>query len=128
MAGCKATDGYIVIAYQYKQYKAHRIAWYIKTGEIPDFQIDHKDLDKSNNSWSNLRKATPILNNANKIVQKNSLTGIKGVGYRSDINKWSARIGYQNKVIWLGYHSTQEGAENAYKEKAKELFGDFAHF
>lgn len=98
----------------------------MKTGEIPDFPVDHKDMDKSNNKWDNLRKATSLLNNANTEAQKNSLTGVKGVWYRSDINKWSARIGYQNKVIWLGYHSTQEGAQNAYREKAKELFGDFA--
>lgn len=126
MAGCKTEQGYVVIRFNGKAYKAHRIAWYLKTGEIPKYEIDHKDQVKCNNSWDNLRLATPTQNAANTVAQKNSITGIKGVGYRKDIDKWTARIGFDNKVIWLGFHKTQEGARRAYEEKAIELFGDFA--
>lgn len=127
-AGCIIGVGYITIRFNKKTYKAHRVAWYLKTGEIPDTDIDHKDQIKSNNSWTNLRKATNAQNQMNTSARKNSITGIKGVGYRKDVNKWTARIGFEDKVIWLGFHDTLEGAKCAYKEKAIELYGDFASF
>ena len=64
-AGSLLTCGYWRIRYGGEEYQAHRLAWLFMTGEWPNGPIDHHDLNKLNNSWSNLRLATPSLNNAN---------------------------------------------------------------
>jgi hypothetical protein len=47
--------GYIRLAIDGRSYFAHRIAWVIMKGEWPQFEVDHRDEDKSNNRWKNLR-------------------------------------------------------------------------
>jgi hypothetical protein len=42
--------------------------------------------------------------------------------------KYEARIGFQNKSIYLGLFHTPEEAHKAYCDKADELFGEFANF
>ena len=87
--------------------------------------IDHIDGDKMNNQRSNLRKATYAENMANLGVRKDSVTQIKGVTKKGD--KWRARIQHQGKQYDLGTYDSVKEASKAYKEKAIELFGDFAN-
>ncbi len=56
IAGCKDFQDYIVININYKQYKAHRLAWLYMEGEFPKHPICHKDKNCSNNRWENLQE------------------------------------------------------------------------
>lgn len=58
------------------QYYEHRLAWFYVTGKWPADLIDHSDLDKGNNPFSNLREA----NNSEKYVQHQML-GTKSCGH-----------------------------------------------
>src|SRR5215472_5251203 len=51
-----------------RSYLAHRLAWLYVTGEWPKGQIDHIDLDATNNRWVNLRAADNGKNGANRKV------------------------------------------------------------
>ena len=101
-------------------YRAHRLAWFYMTGNWPKEQIDHINLNKSDNRWINLREATQKQNSANCPVKRTSKSGIKCVSQRG--KKWRVKIGNR----WLGTFSTAEEASAAYQKAAKEAFGEFA--
>ena len=72
-------DGYLILKIKGKQYKAHRVAWFLYYGEFPSLEIDHIDRDRSNNRKSNLRVADRVLNTNNTHIHKNKDTGVIGV-------------------------------------------------
>lgn len=115
--------GYVVIKIDRVQYLAHRLAWLYMTGEWPENEIDHKDLNKSNNKWENLREANRQENNRNRRMPKNNTTGFKGVYKVRD--KYIARIQHNGIKFNLGTYGTKEEAFAAYKIKADELHKEY---
>jgi len=68
IAGAK--QKYIRIKLLDEFWNAHRLAWFIMTKQDPKhLMIDHKDRDKYNNSFSNLRLATNSENQFNRQKQ-----------------------------------------------------------
>ena len=92
-----------------------------------DKQIDHRNLNKLDNRRSNLRIASLSQNNMNRPTQCNNKSGIKGVCWATRDNKWLAAIQFQGKKISIGYFNDKDKAAQAYAEKARELFGEFAY-
>lgn len=127
-AGSLRVRGDITIRVEGIEYKSHRLAWFYMTGEWPKDQIDHKDLVRSHNWWTNLRLANNSQNNANRRVRSDSSTGVKGVirNPRSKINPYHARIRVGGKVKILGQFATIEAASDAYAIAAERVFGEFA--
>src|SRR6266852_2833677 len=78
-AGRIDAKGYIIIEINGKSYRAHRLAWFYMTGKWPEDEIDHKDLNKSNNAWLNIREATNQQNKYNRSPTIKNKLGIKGV-------------------------------------------------
>jgi hypothetical protein len=62
-AGCLMQTGYISISYKGVAFLAHRIAWIMSTGELPDV-IDHKNGKRDDNRIANLRSCTLSENQA----------------------------------------------------------------
>lgn len=118
--------GYVEIGINLKKYKAHRLAWFYMTGEWPKHYIDHKDRNKVNNKWENLREATKFQNQWNTKLSKNNRTGFKGVKFSQ--GKYAAGITVAGKGIYLGSRATPEEAHELYKEAALKYFGEFARF
>ena len=66
-AGTKLKSGNWQICYKKGGYMAHRIIWFLHTGEDPlEQEIDHIDRNPSNNKINNLRLATRSQNCINK--------------------------------------------------------------
>ena len=118
--------GYSQIVIKQKFYKAHRLAWLYMTGEWPPHEIDHINLDKSDNRFCNLREATHSQNNANRRTQINNTAGLKGVGWHKKAQKWQAQIMVNNKQIYLGCFDCPAAAHFAYIVAADVHHGDFA--
>lgn len=78
----------------------------------------------------NLRIADRSQNEANKGVRRDSETGVKGVRQHKYKGKWdgrfSVRIRYWGKEIFLGMCDTLEEGSAMYMEAARILFGKFA--
>jgi hypothetical protein len=126
-AGSNHGSGYFEIGIDNVRYLAHRLAWFYMSGEWPSAQIDHRDLDRSNTRWNNLRLATHGQNVHNSGPRKHNSHGFKGVTfYPSKKTKWHARIMFQRKLYLLGFFNTPEEAHAAYAKKAAELHGEFA--
>jgi hypothetical protein len=103
---------------------AHRLAYLYMTGRCPADQIDHKDGNRSNNCWDNLREATGSQNQCNRPARRTNKLGLKGVhkrryGYRAELKGDGRRID-------LGSFPTAEAAHEAYVAAAKQFHGEFA--
>ena len=118
--------GYIQIGIDYKKYMAHRLAWLIMTGKWPKEQIDHKNGNRSDNRWCNLREATHTENQLNTDLYKNNTSGYKGVVWSKKACKWQVQIRDNNKSKWLGYYDDETAAAKVYNEAAIKYHGEFA--
>lgn len=123
VAGCiRYTDKMHVVRVDDVLYCAHQLAWLYMTGEWQESEIDHIDLDRSNNRWSNLRPATRRQQMGNRRVLPMSGTGFKGVEKRW--NRYRAYINCEGQRRRLGQFDTPEEASAAYMRAAIEIFGE----
>jgi hypothetical protein len=106
-----------------EQIKMHRQI----AGVNDDVLIDHHDHDTLNNQEYNIRPATRIQNAQNARIRKDNTSGFKGVHYRSDMDKYVARIQTNGRRRFLGYRDTPEEAAALYIEAAKEEHKEFAY-
>lgn len=123
LAGSQHGSGYIDICIDGRRYLAHRLAWFYMTGHWPAAMIDHRDGDRANNRWANLREATPAQNSRNRKVNSNSVLGVKGV--RPCRGKFRASIRRNGKRIHLGTFSTVAEAAHAYAEASQQFHGEY---
>jgi hypothetical protein len=107
-------------------YKRARLAVLWKTGKWPRREIDHRNGDRADDRWCNLREATHSQKVANRGVQRNNTTGFKGVSRFK--NGFVSKIKKDGKAIYLGYYRTAEEAHAAYRVAARRLYGEFARF
>lgn len=122
VAGGINSKGYQQIMIDYKQYLVHRIIWLIETGELPTNTIDHRDRDKLNNRFSNLRDVTQLDNNNNRqhpSTKSNNTSGVIGVSYYSDRDRWVQRLTIKGKTRQK-YCKTFEEAVQARKKLEEE--------
>jgi hypothetical protein len=122
-AGSVAKNGKLYISIDADKFLAARLAWAIMTGSFPESEIDHKDGDKTNNRWDNLREATRPQNLWNRGWNSNNTSGYRGVRLRD--GRWHAEIRVNNKVYRLGKFSTPEEASRAYQNAALRAHGEF---
>ena len=85
VAGSNSQE-YIRIKFKGINYLAHRLAWYIKTDNQPPNQIDHRNGNRADNAWSNLREADDSKNMHNKGKYINNTSGYKGVFFSKSSN------------------------------------------
>ena len=123
LAGVVRPSGYRQIMLGRRHYYAHRLAWLYMTGDWPSRQIDHRDGDRSNNAWSNLREADLQQQAWNHGVMRNNQTGLKGV--RRARGRYVAMIREHGRDVYLGSFDDPLKAHEAYAERAKALHGEF---
>jgi len=113
--------GYRYLTVRGKRTTEQRWAWFYMTGKWPPHEVDHKDRDRQNCRWNNLRLATRQQQLANMPARNKS--GFRGVHPHKD--RWAALICYNYKQMNLGLYDTPEEAHAVYCAKARELFGEF---
>ena len=130
VAGAKLSSGYwhvTVTTDAKKQYRTHRIIYFLQTGKDPGIaQVDHV-FGKHDNL--NLRLATASENHANTkkikaVMGKKCSSQFKGVRWHNE--KWDSRIRFQGKYIYLGRFENEADAATVYNKAAIKYFGEFA--
>lgn len=113
-AGCtrirKNGYGTIEVRVLDKMWYAHRLAWMWMTDEPLPEEIDHINRDATDNRWVNLRAATKTDNQRNSSLRSDNTSGVTGVYWEKAPGKWSARIRVNNKMVFLGYFESKDGA------------------
>lgn len=121
IAGSFQNKGYIQITVDNENYLAHRLAWLYVYGEWPKHQIDHINRIKTDNRIVNLRDVNNSTNHHNVGIRKHNTSGVTGVYWSNNKNKWVASIEINNKKYHLGIFNTLEDAKNCRYEKEKQL-------
>jgi hypothetical protein len=99
----------------------HREIMGAKKGE----SVDHINGNKLDNRKENLRICTHTENMWNTKKPKTNKSGIKGVHWQEDRQKWSAQISYKGKTIPLGRFNCFEDAVKARKQAEQQYHGEF---
>jgi len=127
-------DGYGCIRVGGKMMKAHRVAYEMEHGAIPEgMQVDHRCHTPACVRPDHLRLATNKQNQENRAgAQANSKSGVRGVYWKAEKRKWCAQVRHNGRLIHLGYFATIEEAEVVVIAKRLELFtyndADFVDF
>jgi hypothetical protein len=97
--------------------------------ENPDNKIcvDHINCDKINNCVNNLRWATISENQMNSKKPKTNTSGIKGVYWNKQHNKWCAYIQVNGKQLHLGLFDDIEKAKETRQSAVEQIFKEYAH-
>lgn len=117
-AGDSATyahnEGYLQVLIGRKEFLAHRLIWRMVTGDWP-IQVDHKNHDRADNRWENLRElGSSRLNQLNTSISRNNSSGVNGVRILPS-GRYCAFIMVNRKQISLGTYDKLDDATAARK-------------
>lgn len=127
IAGCRChVHGYIVIGIDYEQHRAQRLAWLYMKGSWPLHEVDHRDRDRANNRWSNLRPATHAQNSTNAGNRLPNTSGYRGIVLVKRTGMWLAKVVACGRQHYFGTYVDPADAARAYDRGATQLHGEFA--
>ncbi|WP_020184800.1 HNH endonuclease signature motif containing protein [Methylopila sp. 73B] len=119
--------GYLATTIDGNRQMVHRLIWAFVYGKWPDEFLDHINGDRSDNRLCNLREASALQNAWNCRRHADSVTGVKGINFHKGRKKpFQARIYRSGTVKSLGYFSTIDEADAAYRAADRLLSGEFA--
>lgn len=125
IVGAICPNGYLITSINNKSIRLHKLAFLYMEGRIPRY-VDHKNRNKSDNSWDNLRECTASESAHNTGLKPNNKSGFKGVRWNKQCGKWQAVVKLDYKQHHVGLFATPKEAALAYDAKAIELHGCFA--
>jgi hypothetical protein len=96
------------------------------TGRLPAHQVDHKNRNRADDRWDNLREATPAQNCANTSLSKFNTSGFRGVYFHKPTEKWLASARVRCERRYLGLFKTAEEAGAVAAAARRDAFGEFA--
>lgn len=112
-------NGYEIISINGSVIKAHHVAFIVIDGVKPDV-VDHINGIRNDNRWCNIRTASMAENSKNCKLRSDNKSGVPGVFFRKEQNKWRAKISHKGKRISLGQFATKEEAIQARIEAEKK--------
>lgn len=122
--GANNGRGYGRVAYQGRYWGAHRLAYELAYGAIPDgLVIDHICRNRGCVRPEHLQAVTIKQNAENRGgASANSRSGVRGVTWNKRLQKWAAQIGHDGRSHHVGVYDSRDDAERAALAKRNELF------
>lgn len=124
--GTLSSAGYLVIQIDKEKYYAHRIAYFLLTGEQP-IVVDHVNGIRTDNRAVNLRSATRCQNVYNMKKTARNRSGHKNIHWNNRSHKWDVHMHANKKSHWIGCYSSLEDAIEASNLMRIKLHGEFAN-
>jgi hypothetical protein len=120
VAGSIMNTGYIKIKFRGKYYLAHRLAWQLIHGDIPEgMEVDHINGVLVDNRICNLRLVTDYQQRANSKKNRNNRSGFRGVCWHKKKQVWRAVIAHK----WIGDFASAAEASAAYEAAFVQRYG-----
>jgi hypothetical protein len=125
--------GYLFCKIDNQYYNPHRLVALLfcpKPDETFNV-VDHIDGNRTNNHYQNLRWTNKSLNGKNKkIKNKYGISGIYEIDDKYILGGkiYKSCIGYNKKLIVLGYYKNVNEAIEARIKKEKELYGEYSRY
>ena len=113
-------DGYMCSSENKKEIIMHRL---IIDENDPEMQVDHFNRNKKDNRKENLKSVTPQHNNWNRGINQNNKSGVTGVRWNKEAQKWIAYIMRKH----LGTFNNFEDAVKARKRAEQKYFGEYSY-
>jgi hypothetical protein len=123
IAGNMQGNGYLRVVIDGTSYLVHRVIYKMQKGREPKGEVDHRDTNRANNRWKNLRIATSSQNQHNAKIRKDNKTGFKGVQRVG--NKYLAAVILHSEKAFHEYFDTPEEAYEARCKASKKLHKKF---
>lgn len=116
-------DGYLVSCNGRRRFvRFHRIVIKAREGQF----VDHINKNRADNRKCNLRCCRRAENDRNRGIYSTNTSGVTGVYFDKQRNKWVASISFDKKRTFIGRFATKEDAIQARLKKEAELFKEFA--
>ena len=116
-------DGYLVSSYFYcgvrRFVRFHRLVMHAKPGQF----VDHINKNKADNRKENLRCCQRSENDRNRSLYITNTSGVSGVFFDRQREKWVASITYNSKKVYLGRYDAKEDAIMARLTKRLSFIG-----
>lgn len=112
--------GYVLVGVDRRSIGAHRLAWFYMTGEWPEDDVDHRDRNRANNRFDNLRPASRAENMQN-LGEAHRDSAIPLLGVSRKRGRFAASIAVDGKRKYLGAYGTPKEAHEAYLAAKREL-------
>lgn len=123
VAGTVQGAGYITIQIDKKIYLAHRLAWLYVEGYFPETLIDHKNRNKSDNRFCNLRVASKQCNARNSNTRRDNKSVVTGVCYDKSRGKWLVQMMVNGEKLNLGrYEDMLDAVKARWKSEVENNF------
>lgn len=125
IAGSVSGKGYRKVGIDGKRLQEHRVIFAIHHGYMPD-HVDHINGLKNDNRICNLRSATNAQNHWNTGLRSTNKSGVKGVHWNKQINKWVAACRANGRIHRVGSFADINDAASAIEAYRQRVHGDFA--
>ena len=122
IAGTSTQQGYKQICLDKHVHYAHRMAWVVMTGDLPEQEIDHVDHNRGNNAWANLRAVTRGENCKNQTISKKNSSGITGVSWSTTNKSWRADVQTKHGRFAKHFGSFDEAAQAVLATRQERSF------
>jgi hypothetical protein len=102
--------------------RLHRVIMQAREGQL----VDHRDGNGLHNWVDNLRLTDCAGNARNRLTNRGSKSGFKGVTLHVATGKFEAYIKHDGRKHHLGLFEKAEDAARAYDDRAAAVFGEYA--
>lgn len=116
-------DGYGRVGWNGYSQLAHRVAFELLVGPIPDgLQIDHRCRNRACINPRHLQAVTSKQNNENRAAEGGGTSGLRNVYWVASRGYWMVSVGHNGRTVHGGYFRDIEQARRAAAELRARLF------